>query len=86
MVNEKKLEDAMKSYENVRESLTGLYEIININFNKKDFFYKAAIDNLKALNENIIEILKHSNNPREVRMRLRELEFDEIDVEKNFPF
>jgi len=86
MVNEKKLEDAMKSYENVRESLTGLYEIININFNKKDFFYKAAIDNLKALNENIIEILKHSNNPREVRMRLRELEFGEINAEKNFPF
>ena len=86
MVNEKKLEDAMKSYENVRESLTGLYEIININFNKNDFFYKAAIDNLKALNENIIEILKHSNNPREVRMRLRELEFGEINAEKNFPF
>ena len=86
MVDEKKLEDTMKSYENVRESLTGLYEIININFSKKDFFYKAAIDNLKALNENIIEILKHSNNPREVRMRLRELEFGEINAEKNFPF
>ena len=86
MVNEKKLEDAMKSYENVRESLTGLYEIININFSKKDFFYKAAIDNLKALNENIIEILKQSNKPREVRMRLRELEFGEINAEKNFPF
>ncbi len=85
MVDIKKLEDAMKSYENVRDSLTGLYEIININFSKKDFFYEAAIDNLKALNENIIKILKRSNPPREVRMRLRELEFDEIDAEKNFP-
>ena len=85
MVDVKKLEDAMKSYENVRESLTGLYEIININLSNKDFFYKAAIDNLKALNENIIKILKQSNPPREVRMRLRELEFDEIDSEKNFP-
>jgi len=85
MVDVKNLDDAMKSYENVRESLTGLYEIININFSNKDFFYKAAIDNLKALNENIIKILKQSNPPREVRMRLRELEFDEIDAEKNFP-
>ena len=85
MVDVKKLEDAMKSYEKVRESLTGLYEIIKINFSNKDFFYKAAIDNLKALNENIINILKQSNSPREVRMRLRELEFDEIDSEKNFP-
>ena len=85
MVGVKNLEDAMKSYEDIRESLTGLYEIININFSNKDFFYKAAIDNLKALNENIIKILKQSNPPREVRMRLRELEFDEIDSEKNFP-
>jgi len=85
MVGVKNLEDAMKSYEDIRESLTGLYEIININFSNKDFFYKAAIDNLKALNENIIKILKQSNPPREVRMRLRELEFDEIDAEKNFP-
>ena len=85
MVDEKKLEDTMKSYENVRKSLTGLYEIINIKINKKDFFYNAAIDNLKSLNENIIKILKQFNSPREVRMRLRELEFDEIDSEKNFP-
>ncbi len=85
MVDIKKLEDAMKSYENVRESITGLHEIINIKISKKDFFYEAAIDNLKALNENIIKILKQSNPPREVRMRLRELKFDEIDAEKNFP-
>ncbi|TFG23123.1 MAG: hypothetical protein EU529_08400 [Promethearchaeota archaeon] len=85
MDNEKKLDDAMKSYEKVRESLTGLYEIININLSNKDFFYKVAIDNLKALNENIIDILKQSNTPREVRMRLRKLHNDEIDAEKHFP-
>jgi len=84
--DEKKLENVMKNYENVRECISGLYEIININFNENNFYHGAAIDNLKALNENIVEILKSSNYPREVRMKLREIEFDEVEAEKNFPF
>jgi len=87
MVNkyEKKLDDVMEDYTKVRQALTGLYEIININFNDKDFYGIAAIDNLKALNENIIKILKKSHDPREIRMRLREIEYDEKDAEKHFP-
>ena len=84
--DEKKIDNVMKCYEDVRECISGLYEIININFNEKDFYHGAAIDNLKALNENIVEILKTSNYPREVRMKLREIEFDEVEAEKSFPF
>ena len=84
--DEKKLEDVIKNYESVRECISGLYEIININFNENDFYHGAAIDNLKALNENIVEMLKSSNYPREARMKLREIEFDEIEAEKSFPF
>ena len=84
--DEKKIEEVMKNYESVRECISGLYEIININFNENDFYHGAAIDNLKALNENIVEMLKSSNYPREARMKLREIEFDEIEAEKTFPF
>ena len=82
---ENKVDESMECYENIREALSGLYEIIKINFTEKDFYSVAAIDNLKAINENMIKILKNSHNEREIRIRLREIEFDEKEAEKNFP-
>jgi hypothetical protein len=83
--NAKKLDDVMSYYIKIREALTGLSDIVNLNFHEKDFYNQAAFDNLKALHDNIIEILKVSFTPREIRMRLRELEFDEKEAEKVFP-
>jgi len=83
--NEEKLDDVMAYYKNVREALAGLSDIIAINFNEKDFYHQTAMDNLKALHDNMVEVLKVSFTPREIRMRLRELEFDEIEAEKVFP-
>ena len=80
-----KLDDAMSCYESIREALTGLYEIIKINFNEEDFYGLAALDNLKAINENVVQLLKDGHNAREVRIRLREIEFDEKEAEKLFP-
>ena len=82
---EEKLEETMEKYRNVRECLTGLYEIININFNEKDFYHQAAMDNLINLNNNILELLRNSHTPREIRIKLREIEFDEKQAEEVFP-
>ena len=83
--NEEKLEETMEKYRNIRECLTGLYEIININFNEKDFYHQAAMDNLSNLNNNILELLRKSHTPREIRIKLREIEFDEKQAEEVFP-
>lgn len=82
---EEKLEETMEKYRNIRECLTGLYEIININFNEKDFYHQAAMDNLINLNNNILELLRNSHTPREIRIKLREIEFDEKQAEEVFP-
>ena len=79
------LEYEMESYKEIREALAGLSEILHINFSKKDFYYLAAMDNLQAIHNNILDILEKVN-PREFRKRLRDLEFDEAEIEKNFPF
>ncbi|MFX1329126.1 MAG: hypothetical protein ACFE91_13445 [Promethearchaeota archaeon] len=81
----KKLDEVMAYYRDIREALTGLADIISINFSEKDFYHAAAVDNLKSLHDNILKILKNSFNPREIRMKLRELEFDEKEAEKVFP-
>ncbi|MFX1387097.1 MAG: hypothetical protein ACFE9M_07785 [Promethearchaeota archaeon] len=83
--NEEKMDEVMGYYKKIREALGGLSEIVNINFNEKDFYHQAAVDNLKALHDNIVEVLKASFTPREIRMRLRELEFDEKEAEIVFP-
>ncbi len=83
--NEEKLDRVMNNYKKIREALAGLNDIITINFNENNFYHAAAVDNLKALHKNVLEILKSSFTPREIRIRLRELEFDEEEAEKVFP-
>ncbi|MGQ4875025.1 MAG: hypothetical protein ACP6IY_13240 [Promethearchaeia archaeon] len=86
VVNEKiNIETAFDSYKKVREALKGIHEILYINFNENDFYYQAGMDNLKALHDNLVELLKSSFPPREVRKMLRELEFDEREMAENFP-
>ena len=82
---EEKLEDVMRRYKTVRAALTGLYDIVNINFAEKNMYHQAALDNLKALNAEIIGILKDSLNLRKIRMGIRDLEYDEAEMEQVFP-
>lgn len=82
---EEKLDDAMENYRDIRECLTGLYDIININFSEQNFYHQAAMDNLLNLNNNILDVLRIAHTPREVRIRLREIEFDEKEAEEVFP-
>ncbi len=72
--NGKNIDQAFEVYEKIRESLYGLNEILKINFNENDFYFQAGMDNLEALNENIVEILKSTYTPREVRIKMREIE------------
>ena len=82
----KKVEDVMGCYENIRESLMGLKDIIKISLPERDFYHQAAIENIEALNDSIIDLLKLTNSPREIRMKLRELEFDEAEAEESCQF
>ena len=76
---------AMEKYETIRKALTGLYEIFDINFFERSIHRKAGMDNLKAINDNVLKILKSSYSPREVRMKLRAIEFDEQEIMETFP-
>ena len=80
-----KLDKLMGFYKNIREALLGLSEIIDINFPKWELFHKAGMDNLQSIHNEILAILETSD-PQEFKMRLRDLEFDETEIEKNFPF
>jgi hypothetical protein len=84
-IEEKNIETAMCYYKEVRKALTGLFEICNINFLEKDIYHKAGLDNLKAINNKTLELLKYLFSQREVRIQLRDLEFDEKVAQEIFP-
>ena len=70
------LDKAWEHYEKIRDSLNGLYEILNMNLDEQNIFYQCAVDNLEILKETIIDLLKKDYNPTEIKIKLRELEFD----------
>ena len=73
---ESDLDKAWEHYEKIRDSLNGLYEILNMNLDKGNIFYQCAVDNLESLKETIIDLLKKDYNPKEIQIKLRDLEFD----------
>ena len=73
-----------ENYMKILESLTGLKEIFDICFFERNFYKKIGMDNLKALHDNIIELLKHTYSPREIRIKLRELEYDGLEAPNSF--
>lgn len=79
------LDKLLGLYKNIREALLGLSEIVGINFQKWEFFHKAGMDNLQSIHNDILSILE-TFDPQEFKNRLRDLEFDETEIEKNFPF
>jgi hypothetical protein len=70
------LDKAWDHYEKIRDSLNGLYEILNMNLDKDNIFYQSAVDNLESLKETIIDLLKKDYDPKEIKIKLRDLEFD----------
>ena len=83
---QKNIDDVFSCYNDIRECISGLNEILNINFQENDIYRQVGMDNLKALHDNIVNILKNTSAPREVRIKLREIEFNEREAEKKFPF
>ena len=72
-----------EDYMKIRESLTGLKEIFDICFFERNIYRQLGMDNLKALHDNIIELLKHTYSPREVRIKLREIEYDDLEAQNS---
>lgn len=84
-VNERNIDDVFdEEYNKIRESLSGLKEIFKINFLENSIYYQCATDNLETIHDTIIDLLKHMYSPREVRMRLREIEYDELEAQESY--
>lgn len=83
--NTKKIDKVFdENYMKIRESLVGLKEILDICFFERNIYKKMGMDNLRALHDNVIELMKHTYSPREVRIKMRELEYEGLEAQNSF--
>ena len=54
-----KINSSIKTFNTLQESLKGISELFNLNLNKDDFLFLAAMDNLEALAENIPKLFEN---------------------------
>ena len=70
------IEKAFKNFDNIKESIKGLYEILNINLDEDDIYSEAANDNLTGLYRNLLELLVNDYGLRHFIKKLRNSEVD----------
>jgi len=63
-------------YEKIQQALNGLYEILALNFDENSMYYKCGLDNLEALKDALIDLLSNDYTPKEIKLKLREIEFN----------
>ncbi len=63
-------EKAEKNLEKIKESVKGLYEILNIISNEKDIYFQAGEENIKGLYQNFVELLTNDYGLRQLTKKL----------------
>ena len=73
----KSKEKAEKSFENIKDAVKGLYEILDLSLSEDDFYYEAGKDNITAIYKNLIELLL---NEYGLRQLLKKIQNSEVDL------
>ncbi len=86
MVNENNssnfVEKAEDNFEEIKESLKGLYEMLKLSFEEDDTFYRVGIENITGLYKNIVELMFNPLGTKEVIKKVRNSEINlNIDLE-----
>jgi len=86
MIETKYMKDAkkkaFKNFENIKASIKGLYEILNINLAEDDIYFDAASDNLSGLYRNLLELLVNDYGLEQFTEKLRNSEVN-LDIVLN---
>ncbi len=69
---------AIKSFENIKEAIRGLFEVLRINLAKENIYYKVGVDNIIALYTNILDLTSNKVGLEEVldKVSRKELQLD----------
>lgn len=69
-------DQAVKNFENIKESLKGIYEIMSINISQNDIYFKLASDNLIGLYHNFLDLMLNENGAKTIKRKLKNCELE----------
>ena len=76
---------AINNFENIKECLKGLHEILKISLPSNNFYLKIGEDNIEALYQNFLELMTNENGVIEFMGKIKRSEID-LDIPlENFP-
>ncbi len=68
-------EKAVEKFENIKESIKGLYEILKImSPNDNDIYFKLAQDNIIVLYHNLFGLISNENDIKQIAKKLKSSE------------
>jgi len=76
-MNSSKLkEKAIENFENIKEALKGLYDILDLTLSDEKFYYEAGKDNITAVYKNLIELFLNEYGLRNLLKKIQNSELD----------
>lgn len=67
---------AITNFENIKECLQGLYEILKINISQDNIYFQMGQDNMEALYQNLLELMINELGTIEFMRKLKNAEID----------
>ncbi len=73
---------ALSNFENIKECIQGLYEILQITLTSENTYFNMGQDNIEALYENLLELMVNELGTVEFMKKLKSAEVD-LDLPLN---
>ena len=70
------------NFENIKKSIQGLYEILNINLSDDNAYFKLGQENLLGLYENLLDLILNEYGLRKFVKKIKDSEVD-LDITLN---
>ncbi|MFX0047731.1 MAG: hypothetical protein ACFE8G_06125 [Candidatus Hermodarchaeota archaeon] len=67
---------ALANFENIKESIQGLYDILKITLNSESIYFNMGQDNIEALYENLLELMVNELGAIEFIKKIKSAEID----------
>ena len=67
---------ALNNFENIKECIQGLYEILKITLPSENIYFNMGQDNVEALYENLLELMVNDLGTIEFMKKLKSAEVD----------
>ena len=67
---------SLTNFENIKECIQGIYEILKINLSHENIYFQMGQDNMEALYQNLLELMINELGTIEFMKRLKNAEID----------